>query len=258
LLPAVTIIVPLLEQRDAYLEACLASAVSQTVASRVLVVVSNDTPSRNLDIVRRFCDDFANIELLMRARPTFAAAINTGIAAADTQRVSLLLSDDWLQPHAVETCLASNADIVSASMTIFDASASQRLAFSRPRTQARYAALESLHDRANYLGHFLVFQRHALLAAGGVDETIGNVGPDDFDLIWTLLERNATVTIVEEEVYGYRDHDGPRLTLRAKAQQLADLAKILDKHGVSGGERERLMAQHARWFGKTLQQAMSD
>jgi glycosyltransferase involved in cell wall biosynthesis len=249
-----TIIVPLLKQKPEYLAQCLLSAVEQTVPCRVLIVVSPRTPPDNLEIV----DRIPGIERLMRRRQPFAAAINTGIDAATTERVAILLSDDWLEPHAVETCLRHDADIVSASSGIYCADGATRMPFSRPRSRERYLALQTLHDQANYLGHFFLFRRDALLAVGGVDQEIGNVGPDDFDLIWSLLENGASVAIVEEELYGYRDHDGPRLTLRDRDAQIADLKKIFDKHGIVGEERERLIAHHARWFGKTLRAVMEE
>jgi glycosyltransferase involved in cell wall biosynthesis len=250
--PAATIIVPLLQQKPEYLEQCLASVVSQTVPCQVLIVVSVKTPVGNIDIVDRFCRDHPNVEKLMRTRPTFAAAINTGIAAAAAERVALLLSDDWLTPRAVEACLGHEADIVSAGMGIYDAGGNERFAFSRLRTMTHYEKLESMHDRASYLGHFYLLRREAVLDVGGVDENIGNVGPDDLDLMWSMLELGATVSIVEEEVYGCRDHDGVRLTLRPKQEQITDLNKIFDKHGVVGNERERLSEAHARWYGRTL------
>jgi hypothetical protein len=239
-----TIIVPLRSQRDDFLAACLDSAVRQTSRCQILVVTSEATPRSNLDVVSRFRDKSANVTALPRQRPSFAAAINTGIEAAQAPRVGLLLSDDWLNERAVERCLAADADIVSASMAIYDATGSKRLDLREPRSQAAYDRLESLHDRACYLGHFLLFRRDRLLSVGGVDETIGNVGPDDFDLIWSLLEVGASAAVVEEELYCYRDHPGERLTLRPKADQMSDIGKIFDKHRVFGEEDDRAKA---RW-----------
>jgi hypothetical protein len=246
----------LLEQQDAFLECCLASAVRQTVPCEILIIISPETPRNNLEIVHRYRDSFQNVDVLMRERPTFAAAINTGIWAAKTDRVSLLFTDDWLQPNAVDVCLPHDSDIVSASMAFYDATGQHRMDFSQLRSPEAYRQIETFVDKASYIGHFLLLRREKLLEIGGVDETIGNVGPDDFDMIWSLLEHDATVAIVEEEVYACRDHAGARLTLRPRDSQIGDLEKILDKHGMSGAERRDLIDRHARWFGKTLQEVM--
>src|SRR5262249_47671701 len=97
-----TIIIPLRAQRDDFLAACLDSAVRQTSRCQILVVTSEATPRSNLDVVARFQETFANVTALPQLRPSFAAAINTGIGAAQASRVGLLLSDDWLSERAVE------------------------------------------------------------------------------------------------------------------------------------------------------------
>ena len=255
--PHAAIIVPILAQRDDFLAVCLASAVKQTVPCEILVVTSDQTPRSNLDVILQFQDEFPNLFILRRQRPSFAAAINTGIEAAQAPRVSLLFSDDWLDVRAVERCLAQDADIVSSDMAFYDETGMLELALSKPKTGAAYNQLGSLGDRAAYLGHFLLFRRDVLLSIGGVDETIGNVGPDDFDMIWSLLEADASVIIVEEKLYCCRDHSGVRLTLRPKEDQVRDLEKILDKHGVLGAEREHSIAVHSRWFGRTLQEVVA-
>ena len=251
------IIVPILAQRDDFLAVCLASAVGQTVPCEILVVTSDQTPSSNLGVILGFQNEFPNLTVLRRQRPSFAAAINTGIEAAQAPRVSLLFSDDWLDARAVERCLAYDADIVSSDMAVFDESGTRELSLSKPKTQAAYHELRSLEERASYIGHFLLLRRDKVLSIGGVDEKIGNVGPDDFDMIWTLLEADASVIVVEDKLYCCRDHTGVRLTLRSKADQVRDLEKILDKHGVFGADRDRSLRLHARWFGRTLQEVVA-
>ena len=251
------IVVPVLAQRDDFLAVCLTSAVKQTVPCKILVVTSDQTPRSNLDLILQFQDEFSNLVVLRRQRPSFAAAINTGIEAADTTRIGLLFSDDWLDARAVERCLAHDAHIVASDMAIYEETGTRELPLSRPRTWAAYNQLSTLEERASYLKHFLLFRRDMLLAIGGVDETIGNVGPDDFDMIWSLLEVGASVFIVEEKLYCCRDHSGVRLTLRPKEDQIRDLEKILDKHGVFGAERERSITLHAKWYGRTLQEVVA-
>jgi hypothetical protein len=181
----------------------------------------------------------------------FAAALNTGIRAARAPRVGFLLSDDWLEERAVEKCLAFDTDIVSTGFRGFDGDGRTILeSLSRTPSLEEFEGLPTLERKASYLKHFFLFKRAKLLEVGGVDETIGSTGPDDFDLPWTLLEHGATVSIVPEQLYNYRDHTGERLSLRDPESQVRDLEQVLDKHGVHGTERNAIIQHHSLSYGR--------
>ncbi|HJU23923.1 MAG TPA: glycosyltransferase [Casimicrobiaceae bacterium] len=248
--PLASIVVPLLRQPLAWLAQCVQSALAQTVPCEVLVVVSPRTPVDLMQALVEWGRAAPALSVLPETGTGFAAALNTGIRASRTKRIGFLLSDDWLEREAVETCLAHDADIVSTGLRVFgDDGVTEFASLHRRPSQARYEALSTIDRRAAYLEHFFLFRREALSRIGGVDETIGSTGVDDFDLVWTLLEHGASVAVVPDQVYNYRDHGRERLTLRAPALQLRDLAKILDKHRVHGETRERMLRDHAVWFG---------
>ena len=248
--PRATVVVPILDQRPDWLAHGVQSALNQSVLTEVCAVVSARTPDRLVEWLRHVAGTATNLRIMVRARSSFSAALNTGIRAARTQRVGFLLSDDWLEPSAVAECLPLGADIVSTGLTGYAADGRTVLpALSRTPTDARLAQRSSLEQRAAYLEHFFLFRRDALLAAGGVDERIGLTGADDYDLIWTLLERGASVGVLPRRLYNYRDHSESRLTLRSRDEQLRDLRRILDKHAVSGAERARILREHSLWFG---------
>ena len=163
--------------------------------------------------------------------------------------MGFLLADDWLDREAVEKCLPYTTDIVSTSLTNYAADGTTLLGITKKRTIAEFVSLESLEQKASYLSHFFLFKKSALLAVGGVDETIGSTGPDDYDIIWSLLEIGATVSVLQDVLYNRRDHTGERLTLRNREDQIDDLKKILDKHRVTGAEKDRLVRSHSVWFG---------
>ena len=244
-----TIVMPLRQQRDEWLEKAVLSALCQTIPVAVIVVTSPATPASNRTVLQRI--GAAHPRLRVIERPTgagFADAINLGFREAGTPRVGLLLSDDWLSPETVETCLARDADIVGTARVAYDADGTQVL-WQTGSDQARYDSFTDDQSRASYIGHFLLFRRSVFLDAGGVDPTIGLTGADDYDLIWTMLEHGASVSLIPQALYHYRDHDGQRLTMRRQEDQIRDLRKILTKHGVPTDEMERLVAAKARWYG---------
>lgn len=254
-----TIVIPVLRQKEDWLEKCVASALAQTVTPEVLVVISPQTPARNLETLRKFTRRSTNIRVLQEARRGFAAALNTGIERSVAARVGFLLSDDWLEASAVEDCLPHSADIVSTGLTAYASDGQTPIdSISIRPSMEKFERQPTVERRARYLEHFFMFQRSALLGVGGVDESVGLTGCDDYDLIWSLLESGASVSIVEKQLYNYRDHHAERLTLRPKQQQVRDLCRIFDKHGIHGKRRRELVREHAAWFGQTVKKVLDD
>jgi hypothetical protein len=205
-------------------------------------------------MLRTLGEQFRRLRICVQEGEGFAAAINHGFRQAECERIGLLLSDDWLRPDAVEKCLACDSDIVSTGLVCFAGNGVDE--FESLSTDPRgsvYNILPTLEERAFYLTHFFLFRAAKIAEFGGLDESIGDApGIDDYDFIWTLLEHGATVSIVEERLYCYRDHDGQRLTLRDPAEQVRNLGRILTKHGIRPEEQEEIVRRHSVWFGKPL------
>lgn len=251
--PLASILVPLLRQPLPWLTRCVRSALDQSVPVEVIVVHSPQTPAELVDAIATLPAGASRLVTMLESGSGFAAALNTGIRASSCERVGFLLADDWLAPDAVAACLPIEADIVSTGMLFWHEDGVTPLAeLHRRPTQARFDSLPDLARRAAYLEHFFLFRRERLLAAGGIDETVGLTGADDFDLIWTLLEQGASVRVLSEPLYNYRDHFGERLTLRDPAQMRLDVERVLVKHGVPPEERERMLDEHANWFGEPV------
>jgi len=252
----VSIIIPVLSQREEWLNQCVLSALQQTVFCEVIVVVSPKTPKSNLLVLDELQRVHKNMNVLTQAPNTgYAHAFNIGITCASTKRVGFLLSDDWLSRETVSECLKFSTDIVSTGLIIYDADGKKPIS-DRQVEFSRFLALPSMEEKACYLKHFLLFNKTILNGVGGVDETVGRTGPDDYDLVWTLLEREASVGVTEYPCYHYRDHFGQRLSLRNRKDQVHDLKKILDKHNVTGAEREAVIDRRAPWYGAPIQVTM--
>jgi glycosyltransferase involved in cell wall biosynthesis len=253
-----TIVVPLLRQTDDWLEQSVRSALAQSVPTQVVVVRSASTPASNLKTLDKLQGRHANLEVICEQKHrSFPNAINTGIDNARADRIGLLLSDDWLDEGAVAACLRVSADIVSTGHALYFPNGRLNEAGCLDASMAHFQTLSSLVEKASYLEHFFLFRKEMLLRVGGLDESVGNYpGIDDFDLIWTMLEQGATVGILEQRLYHYRDHLGERLTLSDPAQSVRNLERILRKHGVSDEDARDIVKNHERWFGKPLYKVM--
>ena len=123
-----SIIVPLLVQKDEWLEQCILSALQQTVPCQTVVVISPHTPGSNLNLLNQLKEGYTQLLVVPQDPDTgLAEAINLGLRTASTDRVGLLLSDDWLERHTVASCMAYDSDIVCTGMTIFHEDGEQKI-----------------------------------------------------------------------------------------------------------------------------------
>jgi len=256
---AASIIIPVLNQVNEYLEQAVRSAAGQSVPCETIVVTSARTGESNRALLRNLNETLTAVTVVQQERPGFGAALNQGLRAASCARVAFLPSDDWLEPDAVEECLRHDADIVSTGRTGYDAAGVKKLSTGRGQALwEEYQRKPDFEAKARYLGYFFLFRKEKVLEAGGVDETIGDSpGIDDYDLIWTMLENGASVAIVEKRLFNYRDHPGDRLTLRDPEDMRATMRRILAKHDLTGKRAEEVLESHARWFGVTIQAVLA-
>jgi glycosyltransferase involved in cell wall biosynthesis len=252
-----SIVIPLLNQNDQWLKHSVISALQQTTACEVIVVISAKTPQSNLDVLRSLRESSKNLILTSSDSEGFPVALNAGFQTASTDRVGMLMSDDWLDPRAAELCVAQNADIVSTGHTFFAADGVTPFhEIDWTPTWERYEGLQTLERKASYLKHFLLIRKSMLEEIGGADESLGNFpGIDDYDMIWTLLEHRATVALVAESLYNIRDHGSGRLTLKNAQESIRGLERILRKHGIGDDEAPGIIQRHSRWYGMPVNEA---
>lgn len=256
-----SVLIPLLAQQDDYLEQAVHSACAQTVPCEVVVAKSSRTPASNLAVLECLQARYPQVTVTDEGpAPGMASALNAALRVSRADRVGFLMSDDWLEPEAVACCLAVESDIVSTGLTAYLADGLTELREAGvDLTEEGFASQPDLPSSASYLSHFYLLNKSKVWEAGGLDETLGaaaGCGVDDFDLIWTMLERGATVGIVAQRLYNYRDHPGQRLTLESREVSLDALRRILDKHGLAGRERLRTLIVHGFWQGKSLRDGL--
>jgi len=163
-----TVVVPVLNQQRSWLRQCIVSACTQTAPVEAIVVTSPRTRASTIRELRELRGKYGSVRVLPEEGEGFAAALNTGIRAATAARVGFLLSDDWLDPDAVEQCLGHDADIVSTGLRGRAADGVRILEeVSRTTSLEQFRRLPSLERKASYLQHFFLFRKRALREVGG-------------------------------------------------------------------------------------------
>lgn len=112
-----TIVIPV-HNAEAYLPACLDSALSQTEPSIELVCVDNASTDASLQILEQAAQGDARVRVLTESRRGVSFARNAGMAAARGEYLLFLDSDDFIEPDAVEVAV-SRARETDAQATIF-------------------------------------------------------------------------------------------------------------------------------------------
>ena len=175
------------------------------------------------------------IRLVINHGRKLAGAINTGMRYAPTVFVALLLADDRWSNDALAVLnnyIAEypEVDFFHSSRQIIDED--DRPISSVHRSQPHVAVGDFKHGSP--VKHLLCWRKDKALACGGLDESLNSVGPDDYDLPWTMAEHGAEFKAISECLYYYRDHRASyRLTTHLPLDvHKREIARIMEKHNV--------------------------
>jgi len=234
-------------ERD-FLFKALHSLTAQTCPDwRLLIIVEPEDRVRFEHLLASELAD-PRCRLIVNEGRKLAGAMNTGMRQADTAFVAILLADDMWAPNATEILESSirlypDADFFHSARVIIDEHEQQ--------ISGVYPSRESFEItefmKSSPVKHLLCWRRELALSFGGMDESLNNVGPDDYDFPWTMAEHGARFHAIPEALYLYRDHrDAERLTTHLPLSvHLKEIKRILQKHGASPDETKKMLA-HAR------------
>ena len=232
---AITVLLPVKEYHPRFLQEAIESVLAQTSPEWQLLVLLDPAAAELADqsILTEPLKDFRVGVTLSEGRK-LAGALNTGMRVSQTEFVAILLGDDLWDPEAVEVLTANiqrHPDVdffYSARRYIYDDGRPISGIF-EPTDKVR------AHDflLGSPVKHLLCWRRLKALSFGGMDETLNNVGPDDYDFPWSMLDHGAKFRAVPQCLYYLRDHrTSYRLTThQTRRHHLRELRRILEKHG---------------------------
>jgi glycosyltransferase involved in cell wall biosynthesis len=243
--PLVTALVPVHEYSAELLIAALDSLLLQTApAWRALIIVEPERRAMIESVAIRPLSD-PRFQVIENEGRKLAGAFNTGMRHADTEFVAILLADDLWAPNAVavlerEIRTRGEVDFFHSARRIIDGEGTSISGVYRPRTGVTLSDFETRSP----VKHLLCWRRMKGLEAGGMDESLNSVGPDDLDFPWIMAEHGATFGAIDECLYLYRDHrDHVRLTTHLpRSVHRQELTRIFQKHGLP----RRLIKQRVR------------
>jgi GT2 family glycosyltransferase len=227
---------PVKSYHRAYLREAVGSMLAQTSPDWRLLVVSERAGRGRLaaDLGDALAD--RRVSLVANEGRKLAGALNTGMRAARTEFVAILLGDDMWEPRAVAVLAdaiagAPGADFFHSARRIVDGEGASISSVhpARPAVSA-----DDFRRGTSPVKHLLCWRREAGLAIGGMDEALDSVGVDDFDFPWCMAEHGATFRAVPDCLYVYRDHrESFRLTTHLPvSHHRREITRIMRKHGV--------------------------
>jgi glycosyltransferase involved in cell wall biosynthesis len=212
---------------------------------RLLIIVEKEDRLTFERLLQRELAD-ARCRLVVNEGRKLSGAMNSGMQQAETPFVAILLSDDMWAPNATEVLSAHitrnpDCDFFHSSRVMIDEQDRPISAVhpSRPNFEIKDFLVSSP------VKHLLCWRRDLALSFGGMDETLNNVGPDDYDFPWTMAEHGARFHAIPDALYLYRDHrDAERLTTHLPMSvHMREIRRIFRKHGASRDETQAMLAR---------------
>jgi succinoglycan biosynthesis protein ExoO len=251
-----------------FIEAAIASVLSQTVRSIEIVVVDNASTDSTADIVRRLMalnDRLRLIQWKSNASP--AASRNKALSVARGTWFAVVDADDLIMPERSRRLLdlahSTGADIVADNVDRFHNRSGQSMSTILQICRQPYCFLI---DAAAYLQHNIMFsagmkfgylkpmfctsflRRHGLTYSE--DLWIG----EDFDFCFRCLLAGARYVVTSDCFYRYRVREGS-LSWRLK---IADTQKLIEAHqGIMARSKKKgeSFTRAANLYLKSLERA---
>lgn len=113
--PLVSIVVPIYKV-EKYLERCLDSIIAQNYRPIELILVNDGSPDRCGEIIKRYEAKWPFIKSIWQENQGLSAARNAGIARATGKYLSMIDSDDYVEPDFISSLVRiaeeGNAEVV--------------------------------------------------------------------------------------------------------------------------------------------------
>ncbi len=241
---------PVRRQRQDFFFDAVNSILSQTDPNwRLLILLSSDSADESG--WARSIED-ARVRSAVEEEPGLGGALNQGLSEADTEFVSILLSDDRYAPDAIATLQQRRGDDPQADFFHTDRLYVDETG--RPLAPARVhdapVTREYFLRYGSPVKHLLCWRRAKALEIGGMDVSLSAHGCDDYDFPWRMLEAGARFHRIQRPLYEYRRHTlGARLTTDvALDDQIAHLERMFRKHQASEPEICRYLQRAAEGY----------
>lgn len=223
--PLISVIVPCFNSQERYLKELLDSVVAQSYPYWELLLVdatcaTSDVPAKCAEeYSRKLKQPSAIRHLPLGGEGNIVTNTNYGIEQAHGEFVAFLDHDDLLEPDAIYSYVEAinnhpNATLLYCDEDLFEKAGT----YIQPAFKSKIN-VDLLYSH-NYVTHFLMVRRAALLEEGLSDDAVS--GAQDYDVTLKMVRRALTSSSTSSNVM-----DSPNTPLEALDNQLIHIPRIL-------------------------------
>lgn len=256
--PLITVCIPAY-RAEAYLETTLRSVAEQTFTRWSIIVTEDGSKDRAEEIVRAFAAQVAQPVLYNRHEHNrgLPATRNTGIAAAQSEWVAFLDSDDLWKPAHLESLVAAaekdNPDLVFAGTIPFDHDSGAPFPAVVPTSvDLDRLPLALYTGTLSILPSAVMVRRDAFARFGLISTAFPCVNDTEYWL--RILRRGGRAAYSGSATCLYRKHAGAMST--RSVEMLHDSARLCEHYAdwtaIPSDVRRSRPASLYRWAGVTL------
>lgn len=118
--PFLSIVIPIYKIKEKYLRACFDSLLAQDMNSFRVIAVDDGSP----DQCGKICDEYSakdsRISVIHQENSGVSVARNNGIKMADTEWITFVDPDDWVETNHVSTLYEAQRDHPNTDVFLFD------------------------------------------------------------------------------------------------------------------------------------------
>ncbi|GAA5819322.1 MAG: Pseudogene of glycosyltransferase [Methanobrevibacter sp. CfCl-M3] len=120
----VSVVIPVYNTNNIYLEKCLDSVINQTLKDIEIIIINDGSTDDSLKILEKYADIDCRIKIISKINEGLGAARKTGLDNANGEYIYFVDSDDWIFEDALfklyENAVSNNSDIVILDIYEYD------------------------------------------------------------------------------------------------------------------------------------------
>ncbi|HBS2747387.1 TPA: glycosyltransferase, partial [Klebsiella quasipneumoniae subsp. quasipneumoniae] len=121
-MPIISVILPIYNIKEEYLETCIQSVCRQTLDDIEIILVNDGSTNNCLEVCTKFSHTDNRIIVIDQPNSGVSVARNSGLAIARGEWIAFVDPDDWLEPDYLSSLynnISSNTEIVICDCNVF-------------------------------------------------------------------------------------------------------------------------------------------